>query len=64
MGTAALITALLPLIQNLTPVLIAALQHVRKQKDKTTLQIIEDAGIILQDNERKLLEDLIRLRAI
>lgn len=64
MGTAALITALLPLVSNLTPVLIAALQHVRSQKDKTTLQIIEEAGIILQENERKLLEDLIRLGAV
>lgn len=57
----ALITALLPMITNLTPVLISTIMHIKAQSGKTTEEIIADAGITLEANDRKLIEDLVRL---
>jgi hypothetical protein len=60
----ALITALLPLISNLTPVLIAAIQRIKAQSSLTTEQIIASTGVTLDENDEKLIEDLIRLGVI
>jgi len=57
----ALIIALLPLITNLTPVLVAAIMRIKAQGGKTTAEIIADAGVTLDENDRKLIEDLVRL---
>ena len=56
-----LITALLPLITSLTPVLIAAIQQIKAQSGQTTDEIIAQTGVILDSNDKKLIEDLKRL---
>jgi hypothetical protein len=58
-----LITLLPQLIQFL-PVFIAAIQHLKAQTGKTTQQILDEAGDILDANDRKLIEDLVRLGVI
>jgi hypothetical protein len=60
----ALIIALLPMITNLTPVLIAALSHIKEQSGQTTEEILASAGVVLEANDQKLIEDLIRLHVI
>lgn len=57
----ALLAALLPLISNLTPLLITAISHIKAQSGQTTDEIIASAGVVLDSNERKLIEDLKRL---
>ena len=57
----ALITAMLPLITNLTPVLVAAIQRMKDQSGLTTDQIIIATGITLDENDKKLIDDLVRL---
>lgn len=60
----ALIIGLLPLITNLTPVLVSAIQHIKSQTGKTTDEILAAAGVTLDENDRKLVEDLKRLGVI
>lgn len=60
----ALLVALLPLITNLTPLLIAAISHIKAQSGQTTDEIIAAAGVVLESNEQKLIEDLKRLGVI
>ena len=60
----ALIIALLPLITNITPVLIAAITHLKAQTGKTTDEILADAQVTLDANDAKLIEDLKRLGVI
>lgn len=60
----ALIIALLPLITNLTPVLIAAIRRIKAQGGLTTDQIIAQAGVQLDLNDQKLIDDLKRLGVI
>ena len=48
-------------ISTMFPMVIAAIGHIKAQSGKTTEQIIADAGIRLDENDQKLLEDLIRL---
>lgn len=60
----ALIIALLPLITNLTPVLIAAIQRIKAQGGLTTDEIIAQAGVQLDANDQKLIDDLKRLGVI
>jgi hypothetical protein len=56
-----IITALLPLVSNLTPVFIQLISHIKAQGGKSTEEIFNDAGIALDENTKKLLEDLRRL---
>jgi len=60
----ALLIALLPLITNLTPMLILAISHIKAQGGQTTDEIIANAGVVLDANDKKILEDLIRLGVI
>lgn len=60
----ALIIALLPLITNLTPVLVAAIQHLKAQSGMSTDEILAAADVVLSENESKLIEDLKRLGVI
>lgn len=60
----ALIIALLPLITNLTPVLIATIQHIKAQSGMSTDEILAAAGVQLDLNDQKLIDDLKRLGVI
>jgi hypothetical protein len=52
------------LLIEFLPKIIAMIQHIKAQSSKTTEQILDEAGVILEDNDRKLLDDLIRLGVI
>jgi len=53
--------AVLPQLIGFLPVFIAAWQHIKAQSGKTNDEILADAGATLDANDRKLIEDLIRL---
>lgn len=59
-----MLTALLPQLIQFLPVFVAAWQHIKAQSGKTNDEILADAGAILDANDRKLIEDLIRLQVI
>ena len=52
-------TGQIPLIAAAVANLVA---YIRQQSDMTTDQILQRAGVTLDDNERMLLEDQIRLQ--
>lgn len=56
--------ALLPFLTQFTPVLIAAIVHIKQQTGKTTDEIFSEAQITLDSNAAKLIEDLKRLGVI
>ncbi len=47
---------------DIIKILAALLAHIQQQSGKTTAEILADASATLDDNERRLLEDQIRLR--
>lgn len=48
----------------LLPRIIELIAHMKAQSGKTTEQILDEAGTTLAENDRKLLEDLVRLGVI
>jgi hypothetical protein len=60
----AALIALLPFLIQFTPVFVSAIQHIKAQTGKTTDQIFAEAGIQLNENDIKLIEDLKRLGVI
>ena len=60
----AALIALLPVLIQYTPVLIAAIQHIKGQTGQTTDEIFTTAGMILDANDQKLIDDLKRLGVI
>jgi hypothetical protein len=63
-----ILTALLPLVpvgaeaSALAPIVIELIQRIKSQSNMTTQQILDRAGITLDENKRMLLEDLERLQ--
>jgi hypothetical protein len=60
----AILIALLPQLMQFTPVLIAAIQHIKGQSGMTTNEIFESAGLVLDENQKRLVEDLKRLGVV
>jgi hypothetical protein len=66
-----LLTQLIPIASQFVPaagavpeivaIVAALIKHISEQSGKTTDQILDEAGATLDENERMLLEDKIRL---
>lgn len=64
-----ILTALLPLVPDpggeaavLAPIVLQLIQRIRSQSNMTTDEILQRAGVTLDENKRMLLEDLERLQ--
>lgn len=56
------LTKILPLLFSLAARVVEFVQAEKERTGKTTAQIFEEAGVRLDDNNRRLLDDLARLK--
>jgi len=57
----AILLALLPQLIQFVPVFVAAIAHIKAQTGMSTDQIFAAAGLVLDANNQKLVDDLKRL---